>query len=123
MHPDLVLSSGLVLSLSRPVLIGRAPAVSRVANREIPRLVTVASPNQDISRTHAEVRQDGDDVLVTDLMSTNGVLLLRPGAKPLRLHPGEPTLVEPGVVVDLGEGISFTTDRGLPGHGSPVRGG
>ena len=118
----LVLSSGLVLSLSRPVLIGRAPAVSRVANSEIPRLVTVASPNQDISRTHAEVRQDGDDVLVTDLMSTNGVLLLRPGAKPLRLHPGEPTLVEPGVVVDLGEGISFTTDHGSPDRGFPVRG-
>lgn len=106
------LSSGLVVSLTRPVLLGRAPQVSRVSNREMPRLVTVASPRQDISRTHAEVRMDGDDVLVTDLRSTNGVLLLRQGQGPQRLHPGEPTVVEPGVSVDLGEGVTFVVERG-----------
>ncbi|MBX9244355.1 FHA domain-containing protein [Actinotalea ferrariae] len=106
------LSSGLVVSLNRPVLLGRAPQVSRVSNSELPRLVTVASPNQDISRTHAEVRMDGEDVLVTDLRSTNGVLLLRQGQGPQRLHPGEPTVVETGVVVDLGEGVTFIVERG-----------
>jgi hypothetical protein len=106
------LSSGLVVSLTRPVLLGRAPQVSRVSNREMPRLVTVASPRQDISRTHAEVRMDGDDVLVTDLRSTNGVLLLRQGHGPQRLHPGEPTVVEPGVSVDLGEGVTFVVEPG-----------
>ena len=109
----LLLSSGLVVSLNRPVLLGRAPQVSRVANREIPRLVTVASPNQDISRTHAEIRMEGEEVVVTDLRSTNGVLLLRQGVGPQRLHPGEPTVVEPGVVVDLGEGVTFTVERGV----------
>lgn len=108
----IVLSSGLVVSLNRPVLLGRAPQVSRVSNERMPRLVTVASPNQDISRTHCEVRQDGDDVLVTDLRSTNGVLLLPQGGAPQRLHPGEPTVVEPGVVVDLGEGVTFTVEHG-----------
>lgn len=105
------LSSGLVISLNRPVLLGRAPQVSRVQNSQIPRLVTVASPNQDISRTHAEVRQDGEHVLVTDLRSTNGVLLLRQGSGPQRLHPGDPTVVEPGVVVDLGEGVTFVVEH------------
>lgn len=100
------LSSGLVVSLNRPVLLGRAPQAPRTS-AEPPRLVTVASPNQDISRTHAEVRMEGEDVLVTDLRSTNGVLLLREEAGPQRLHPGEPTVVEPGVVVDLGEGVTF----------------
>ena len=109
----LLLSSGLVVALNRPVLLGRAPQVSRVSNREIPRLVTVASPNQDISRTHAEIRMEGEEVVVTDLRSTNGVLLLRQGAGPQRLHPGEPTVVEPGVVVDLGEGVTFTVERGM----------
>ena len=108
----LVLSTGLVVSLNRPVLLGRAPQVTRVSNNEIPRLVTLASPNQDISRTHAEVRMDGDDVVVTDLRSTNGVLLLRQGSGPQRLHPGEPTVVEPGVVVDLGEGATFLVEAG-----------
>lgn len=108
-----LLSSGLVVSLNRPVLLGRAPQVSRVANRAIPRLVTVASPNQDISRTHAEIRMEGEEVVVTDLRSTNGVLLMRQGNGPQRLHPGEPTVVEPGVVVDLGEGVTFTVERGV----------
>ncbi len=108
----LLMSTGLVVSLNRPVLLGRAPQVTRVANNEIPRLITVASPNQDISRTHAEVRMDGEDVVVTDLRSTNGVLLLRQGQGAQRLHPGEPTVVEPGVVVDLGEGVTFLVEAG-----------
>ncbi|MCV2395618.1 FHA domain-containing protein [Actinotalea sp. M2MS4P-6] len=108
----LLMSTGLVVSLNRPVLIGRAPQVTRVANNEIPRLITVASPNQDISRTHAEVRMDGEDVVVTDLRSTNGVLLLRQGQGAQRLHPGEPTVVEQGVVVDLGEGVTFLVEAG-----------
>jgi hypothetical protein len=108
----LLMSTGLVVSLNRPVLIGRSPQVTRVPGNEIPRLITVASPNQDISRTHCEVRMDGDDVVVTDLRSTNGVLLLRQGAGAQRLHPGEPTVVEPGVVVDLGEGVTFLVEAG-----------
>jgi hypothetical protein len=108
----LAMSTGLVVSLNRPVLVGRAPQVTRVTNNEIPRLITVASPNQDISRTHCEARMDGDDVVVTDLRSTNGVLLLRQGQGAQRLHPGEPTVVEPGVVVDLGEGVTFLVEAG-----------
>lgn len=106
------LSTGAVVSLERPVLIGRAPQVSRVANAQLPRLVTVPSPTSDISRTHAQVRQDGDDVLVTDLHSTNGVVVTRVGAAPQRLHPGEPSVVEPGDVVDIGDGVTFTVELG-----------
>ncbi|HUX69566.1 MAG TPA: FHA domain-containing protein [Cellulomonadaceae bacterium] len=106
------LSTGLVVSLDRAVLLGRAPQVSRVTNAELPRLVTVASPEQDISRTHAEVRVEADDVLVTDLHSTNGVLLTPYGEPARRLHPGEPTVLRPGGVVDLGEGVTFTVERG-----------
>src|SRR5699024_1869269 len=50
--PKLVMSSGITVTLDRTVLIGRAPVVSRVSNRDLPRLVTVESPNHDISRTH-----------------------------------------------------------------------
>ena len=94
------------------MLIGRAPQVSRVSNAQLPRLVTVPSPTSDISRTHAQVRQDGDDVLVTDLHSTNGVVVSRVGAAPQRLHPGEPSVVEPGDVVDIGDGVTFTVELG-----------
>jgi len=110
--PRLRLSTGLVVVLDRAVLLGRAPQVSRVTNAELPRLVTVSSPEQDISRTHAEVRVESDDVLVTDLHSTNGVLLTPYGEPASRLHPGEPTVLRPGAVVDLGEGVTFTVERG-----------
>jgi len=108
----LVLSTGAVVPLDRSVLLGRAPQVLRVTNSEIPRLVSVPSPQQDISRTHAEVRAEGEDVLVTDLQSTNGVLVSRDGERARRLHPGEPTVVRPGELVDLGDGVTFTVERG-----------
>jgi len=108
----LVLSTGQVVAVDRSVLLGRAPQVSRVTNRDLPRLVTLPSPQQDISRTHAEVRADGDDVLVTDLHSTNGTLVTRPGDSERRLTPGEATVIEHGEVVDLGDGVTFTVERG-----------
>jgi resuscitation-promoting factor RpfA len=107
----IALSTGERVSLSRPVLIGRAPQASRVPSGQVPRLVTVPSPLQDISRTHAEVRMDGDDVVLTDLRSTNGVLVVHPGSAPQRLQPGEATVLQPGVLVDLGEDITFTVER------------
>jgi pSer/pThr/pTyr-binding forkhead associated (FHA) protein len=82
-----------------------------VAARDLPRLVTVASPNQDISRTHAQVRADGDDVLVTDLNSTNGMLMTDPGQPARRLRSGEPTPLLPGALVDLGDGVTFVLER------------
>ena len=105
------MSSGLLVPLDRAVLIGRAPVVSRVAARDLPRLVTVMSPNQDISRTHAQVHTVGEDVLVTDLNSTNGMLLTEVGQAPRRLRSGEPTPITPGALVDLGDGVTFTLER------------
>ena len=106
--PRLLLSTGVEVTLDRTVLLGRAPQVARVTNRELPRLVAVPSPQQDISRTHAEVRAEGEHVLVTDLHSTNGVHVSRQGEGARRLHPGEPSVVVAGEVVDLGDGVTFT---------------
>jgi len=108
----LVLSTGLVVPLDRAVLLGRAPQVARVTNRELPRLITVPSPQQDISRTHAEVRVEGEHVVVTDLDSTNGIHVSRSGEGARRLHPGEPSVVGVDEVVDLGDGVTFSVERG-----------
>jgi len=105
-------ATGLVVPLDRTVLVGRAPQVGRVTAKDLPRLVTVPSPQLDISRTHAEVRQEGEHVVVTDLESLNGVRVTRPGTAPRRLHPGEPTVVARGEVVDLGDGVTFTVEGG-----------
>lgn len=115
---QLSLSTGQQVELDRPVLIGRAPESSRFGFGETPRLVTVPSPQQDISRTHVEIKAEGDSVLVTDLRSTNGTVVVLPGAPPRRLHPGESVPVPTGTVVDLGDGVTAVV--GQPGTAAPL---
>lgn len=99
-------STGQVVTLDRTVIIGRRPRSTRASGADLPHLIAVESPQQDISRSHLEIRPEGDTVVVVDLHTTNGSTLLRPGADPLRLHPGEQTLVLSGDVVDLGDGVT-----------------
>ncbi|MCS3843478.1 FHA domain-containing protein [Microbacterium sp. AK031] len=99
-------STGQVVTLDRTVIIGRRPRSTRASGADLPHLIAVESPQQDISRSHLEIRPEGDTVVVVDLHTTNGSTLLRSGADPLRLHPGEQTLVLSGDVVDLGDGVT-----------------
>lgn len=104
------LSTGEAILLDRPVLIGRAPEVARVTGPELPHLVSVPSPDHEISRNHVEVRLEGWHVLVADLNSTNGTTVTLPGAPPQRLHPGEATLIIPGTTVSLSDAVSFSLE-------------
>lgn len=98
-------STGQVVTLDRTVIIGRRPRSARAGGANLPHLIAVDSPQQDISRSHLEIRPEGDTVVVIDLHTTNGSTLLRSGAEPVRLHPGEQTIVLSGDVVDLGDGV------------------
>ena len=100
-------SDGAHEPLDRPLLLGRAPSATRVSGANVPRLVTVVTPNQELSRTHAEVRVEGGTVVVTDLHSKNGTLVTMPGKAPQKLREGEPTAVITGTVIDLGDGAVF----------------
>jgi hypothetical protein len=103
-------SDGSTAEVDRPVLIGRAPSGNRPGSRA-PRLMTVPSPNHDISRTHLEVAPDDWQIVVTDLNSTNGTILVRPGAADRQqLAPGEPVHVQLGSVMELGDGVSVLID-------------
>ncbi|MDY0907941.1 FHA domain-containing protein [Microbacterium sp. CFBP9034] len=103
-------STGQIMTLDRTVVIGRRPRSTRVSGTDLPHLVAVDSPQQDISRSHVELRVEGDSILATDLHTTNGTTLLRPGVDPVRLHPGEGTVVVPGDVIDLGDGITVAIE-------------
>ena len=105
------LSTGQVVSLDRTVIIGRRPRSTRASGTDLPHLIAVESPQQDISRNHLEIRPEADTVVVVDLHTTNGSTLLRPGADPVRLHPGEQTLVLSGDVIDLGDGVTVSFER------------
>ena len=104
------MSTGQVVPLDRTVVIGRRPRSTRVTGTDLPHLVAVDSPQQDISRSHVELRVEGDSIVATDLRTTNGTMLLRAGADPMRLHPGEGTVVVPGDVLDLGDGITVAVE-------------
>jgi len=112
-HPILAVlraSDGSSAELDRPVRIGRAPSMDRSSSPS-PRLMTVPSPNYDISRTHLEVAPDDWQIVVTDLNSTNGTILVRPGGGDRQqLAPGEPIPVQVGSVIELGDGVSVLID-------------
>ena len=103
-------SDGSTAEVDRAVLVGRAPSAQRSSART-PKLMTVPSPGHDISRTHVEVAPEGWSVVVTDLHSTNGTILIRPGGVDRQPMPaGEAVPVELGSVVELGDGISILID-------------
>ena len=103
-------SNGTSAEVDRTVLIGRAPSSDR-SSSQTPRLMTVPSPNHDISRTHLEVSPDDWQVVVTDLNSTNGTILVPPGAGDgQQLAPGERIPVQVGSVMELGDGVSVLID-------------
>ena len=93
-----------VVVLDRPAYIGRNPSEPRIPTELSPRLVTVDSPRSEVSATHLEVRQLGSTVVVSDLNSTNGSMVVFPGQDGRALRRGESMVVTPGTLVDLGDG-------------------
>ena len=102
-------TDGSEAPVDRTVLVGRAPAERGPGPV---RLLTVPSPSHDISRTHLQVAIEDWQVLVTDLHSTNGTLLVDPtGTSRRSLPPGQPVAVELGSVLELADGVAVTIDR------------
>ncbi|KRF02763.1 hypothetical protein ASG88_05210 [Nocardioides sp. Soil777] len=109
----LVLSTGEVVEVDRTIVVGRAPEARRLASSDQPQLVTVASPNHEISSTHLEIRPgagaDHGSAVVTDLGSTNGTVLVQPGLPPEDLQAGIAVSLIPGAILDLGDGVTIQT--------------
>jgi hypothetical protein len=95
-------SNGVVVALDRPQLIGRNPRVEGSIGGEIPNLIKLGEAGQGVSRRHIAIHLEGWQVLLEDLASANGTVVALPGRPARRLNPGEPMLLEPGAVVDLG---------------------
>ena len=92
------------IPLDVPAYIGRRPGSPRIRSGIVPRLVVVPSPLHEVSGTHVELRQLGTSVIVTDMKSTNGSLVITPGSAPRKLRQGESVVVSPGTLVDIGDG-------------------
>ena len=105
----LVFDSGLVVDVDRPQLIGRAPAPPD-PTAEPPNLITVPSPEGDLSRLHTAVRIEGWDLLVEDTGSTNGTAVRLPGRDLVRLREHEAVLVVVGTEVVLAGTVRFRVE-------------
>lgn len=99
------LSTGEVVELTKSAVLGRQPQATWAAGAEMPHIVTVSSEQNDISRSHLQVTVDDWHVLATDLGSTNGSVLHRPGQPPQRLQPNRPMMLASGDAVQIGDGV------------------
>lgn len=95
---------GAAYLLDGSYYLGRRPRAPRIHDGRAPTLLTVPSPTRSVSGTHLEIRQEGDAVVVTDLSSTNGTLLVPPAGTGERLRQGASRVVVPGTRVDIGDG-------------------
>lgn len=108
----IVLSTGRVIELDRPVLFGRAPRPSVRPELSGPRLVTLPRASADVSRTHLLVDVADGLVAATDLGSRNGTVVTRPDGESIRLTGGERTFLERGACFELGDGVYGTLEFG-----------
>jgi FHA domain-containing protein len=102
------MSNGEVVRLDRGVILGRAPELPSGDERDRPNVLRLISPENDISRNHAEVVLDGWHVYVRDLGSTNGTVITLPGQQPTRLREDDMHPIEPGTTVSLADEVTFT---------------
>jgi len=100
-------TDGRRLIVDRTVLIGRNPRVEDSAADDSPAVFAVDSPKRDISRTHLRISTDGTRVLLEDLNSTNGTEVTTENGASFLLEPGEPALLEDGMVVSIGDHVAF----------------
>ena len=105
-------STGEVVELDRPVLVGRAPVPSEVRGPgdSAPAVLTVPSPEQLVSRNHLLIELDEWSVLARNLSESNGTLLLREGEPARKIPSSEPVLLRAGDVLDLGDGQSLAME-------------
>lgn len=103
-------STGEIVPLTGPVLIGRSPRAARFQGTVSPRLLSL--PYQHISSTHLEVRLEGWNVFAVDLNSMNGAYLRRRDEPPVRVTH-VPLMLADGDVIDFGHGVSIAFE-GMP---------
>jgi hypothetical protein len=92
------------IMLDQPTIIGRNPRAPGLPYGADARLVTVPSPELEVSSSHVEIQQVGEAVVVTDLRSTNGTFILHQDRAPERLRPGESRVLPAGAALDIGDG-------------------
>jgi hypothetical protein len=96
-----VLPDGKQVEVAEALLVGRDPA----SNAKWPKAahLTVDDDGHSMSKTHAVFEVDAAGLWVSDLDSTNGVVITQPDGTELDIEPNVRTQVQPGADVELGD--------------------
>jgi hypothetical protein len=104
----LVFDDGASYALDGEYLVGRLPEADARVRSGALRSIVLDDRSGAVSRVHAEVRVDGDDVLVVDSGSRNGTFVAGPGEDDRTAVPAqERRVLSPGSRVRVG-GRTFT---------------
>lgn len=101
----LTFSTGAVARIRAATLLGRRPTAH--GGESTDKLLAVDDDSRTISKTHARLEWQDDELWITDRHSANGTIIDRPGQTPVELTAGQPYRLTAGDIVRLGE-VSFT---------------
>lgn len=93
--------------LATPIVIGRAPVDAGGAY-----LLTVPRSEDTVSKSHARLEVVNGAVVVTDLGSNNGTILVGPEENLIECEPNVATAVPAGYVIELGDFVVTVEPEG-----------
>lgn len=97
----LVLPDGQPYAIESTVLLGRD--VKPRAKWPSAKLLSVDDPTKSVSKTHAVLEADAEQLWITDLKSTNGVVVTSPDGDESDGDDGGRVRVQPGSTITLGK--------------------
>ncbi|SDQ24262.1 FHA domain-containing protein [Arthrobacter crystallopoietes] len=92
---------GREVAIGTSALIGRNPAAA--AGEEVDQLIDFADLDRSVSKTHLELRVEGDTIWVNDRNSTNGTAVTGSDGVRQQLVPGAPVAAKSGATVEFGD--------------------
>lgn len=101
------LPDGATQEVSSVLVLGRNP--SAVAGWPSATLLAVIDQQKTVSKTHAALEREGDDLWVHDLDSTNGVVIVGSDGTPTEVLPGTRARIESGSRLELGSFVLTIT--------------
>ena len=96
----LLLADGTEVPVRGATLLGRDPAPE--GGQQVARLVSLADPDHSISKTHATVDVRGDRLVVRDLGSTNGTVVVSRDGREVECAEGVDVDVDDDSTIELG---------------------
>jgi hypothetical protein len=102
-----VRGTAMVVPLDLAAVVGRRPGPVRPSEHPAPRRVVIPADRGDVSARHARFEQVGDSLVVTDLGSTNGVVVHWSSGASRRLRSRESCVVLSDTIIVLGDGVEI----------------